>query len=1119
MDNETQKKQKGSFSVKQAFGIILFVVSFVVMLCLISAGKLFGMLGVEIFHFVLGVFGYSSYAVFLFLIYLGLSIFADLKIKVRRRTLVFLFLNLLFLIFIVHTATAAGNFRYSFADYSKACFDQGMEGLSTSTFGGVVFGFPCFFLVKMLSVPGSYVLCSLALAGMLALLFNVPARLKKSKGDAFGKPKKKVKAEGVVDYDLSDLPEEPQVDVANVGQKLFIADVEDYLPKRSRRKSEALDILLNNQTPNASAEKITFMDGKMYTATEDIAEKLGRDIFNGEEPYSDAYSKSKTDRKRREDAQKPAKEKPSILTPFDNMEEYFSNLGIEAGPRKKKPVSDPPAQPAPPPRDRIRTVDLRGERLSEESGAEEKSESNEHYEVKNPYQDYANGIFIDNTEKERQRQERAQRAAEAKAQSAPPEQPAPFPNVPNTPNLYGNGSDIDGNRLDPTPNRNPIISESSSAPAQNSAAFDRNPSAPASNPTAAQDPTVPDFGRVFGDKPAPVQQLAKPAEGYRDPYLTADPRRAKPAPEPEEKTFSAPAQQPIVSESNEAEKARTPILSNSETGEVAYHEQEPVDIESATEKEESKFRFDLLKKPEHKEPEPKEKEPETPVYEDSTIVTMPKKPRKYLYNAPPVELLNDFSFNPNSVEENFEERKAIIEQTLSDFRIDAKVVNIVPGPSVTRYELQMPPGIPVNRVIQRADDIAMAVASSSGVRIEAPIPGKSLVGIEVPNKKRQTVVLRDVLDNLTFFEHKSPIVFALGKEIDGKNMLCDIAKMPHLLVAGSTGSGKSVCLNALILSLLLKTSPEDVRIILIDPKRVEFTVYAGLPHLLLKDIITDVDKAISALNWTVGEMTRRFDLFKQVGAKDIISYNERIDPETTEKLPRIVLIVDELAELMATKAKADVELKIQRITQLSRAAGIHLVLATQRPSVDVITGVIKANLPSRIAFRVSSQVDSRTILDSAGGEKLLGNGDMIYTTPSIQTQMRLQGPFVSMEEVEAVVEYIKINNEAYFDELIEQSISNVKPPQSEAEAKGDGEEEEEGGGVDKIFADALRLGIESGQISISMIQRRFSVGYSRAGKLIDEMEKMGFVTPFEGSKPRKMLISMDEFNRHFGGDL
>lgn len=1079
MDNETQKKQKGSFSTKQAFGIILFVVSFVVMLCLISAGKLFGMLGVEIFHFVLGAFGYSAYAVFLFLIYLGLSIFADLKLKIKKRTLAFLFLSLLFLIFIVHIATAAGNFAYSFGEYSKRCFEQGLEGLSTSTFGGVVFGFPCFFLAKMLSVPGSYVVCSLLLVLMLALLFDVKKFWNKHKTDGFGRTKK-VKAEGVKDYDLSDVPPEETLEVAPVAQKLFVADVDDFLPKRGRKKSEALDILLNNQTPNASAEKITFMNGKMYTAKEDIAEKLGADIFKGETSYSDAYTDSRpTKEKKQETVSRPPKDRRSlILTPPENIDEYLQNLSITPESRKARGAEPPRTDIVPPAPGKIQATDLRGEIPPEVP--EEPREVNR-------YENYANGIFIDNTEKDRRKRAAAERAAE-EPKPAPAEEP-PFAPAPPKANLYGGSADIYGDRLDAVPEQRPIISQ------------------PAPK---AQDPATPDFERL---KPEPQQPpiisgSTRPAEERREEPVSSeilsDPRTAKPSPEFRSDPRTAkPAEE------------RTPILSNSGTGEVSYHEQKPVDFESEDDRPEPKSKFDLagMSAPEEA------KIPDAPVYDDSTIVTMPKKPRKYIYSTPPVELLNDFSFNPNSVEENFEERKEVIEQTLSNFRIDAKVVNIVPGPSVTRYELQMPPGIPVNRVIQRADDLAMAVASSSGVRIEAPIPGKSLVGIEVPNKKRQMVVLRDVLDNPTFFAHQSPIVFALGKEIDGKNMLCDIAKMPHLLVAGSTGSGKSVCLNALILSILFKASPEDVRIILIDPKRVEFTVYGGLPHLLLKDIITDVDKAISALNWTVGEMTRRFDLFKQVGAKDITSYNQRIDRETTEKLPRIVVIVDELAELMATKAKADVELKIQRITQLSRAAGIHLVLATQRPSVDVITGVIKANLPSRIAFRVSSQVDSRTILDAAGGEKLLGNGDMIYTTPSVQTQMRLQGPFVSMEEVEAVVDYIKTNNEAYFDELIEQTISNVKPPQSENEEKGGGSEEEEDSGVDKIFVDALRLAIESGQISISMVQRRFSVGYARAGKLIDEMEKMGFVSPFEGSKPRKVLLTMDEFNQRFGGDL
>lgn len=493
---------------------------------------------------------------------------------------------------------------------------------------------------------------------------------------------------------------------------------------------------------------------------------------------------------------------------------------------------------------------------------------------------------------------------------------------------------------------------------------------------------------------------------------------------------------------------------------------------------------------------------EISVKKDNPVIKSP-------YIAPPAALMNDISFDPNDVSENYEEKVAALENTLEEFKVAAKVVSVTPGPTVTRYELQMPPGVPVSKLTSRANDIAMCLASNGEIRIEAPIPGKSLLGIELPNKKRQKVGLKELIDANEFTSNKSPVTFALGKEITGKNVIIDFTKMPHLLVAGSTGSGKSVCLNTLIISILYKASPEDVRLILIDPKRVEFNIYNGLPHLMLKDVITDAEKAISAFNWAINEMDRRFELFKQSVSKDIIAYNEKIKQSGGQKLPRILIIVDELAELMMIN-KRELEEKIKKISQLSRAAGIHLILATQRPSVDIITGVIKANLSSRVTFKLMTQADSRTVLDCGGAEKLLGEGDMIFLSNTMPKPVRLQGPFISMTEVEAIVEFVKNNNEANYDEEIEQEILN---PITEEEVYQDDEQQEE---VDRYFTDALKLAIDSGQISISMVQRRFAVGYSRAGKIIDEMERQKFISAFEGSKPRQVLITREEFERRFG---
>lgn len=485
-----------------------------------------------------------------------------------------------------------------------------------------------------------------------------------------------------------------------------------------------------------------------------------------------------------------------------------------------------------------------------------------------------------------------------------------------------------------------------------------------------------------------------------------------------------------------------------------------------------------------------------------------KKPSRYI--RPTIDLLNSISTNPEDYGENCEEKATLIERTLENFRVPAKVINITKGPSVTRYELEMPAGISVNKILQYQNDISMAVASSHGVRIEAPIPGKSAVGIEVPNNKIATISLKEVLDSKEFYSSNAPLTFALGKDIAGKLRVCNIASMPHLLIAGSTGSGKSVCLTSLIISLLYKCSPDDLRLILIDPKRVEFFMYNNLPHLLIPEVITSSEKAINAFNYAIKEMERRFEEFQELYVKNLEEYNQTQEVANGEKskLPYIVIIVDEMNDLMSTNKK-EIEDRVIKLAQKSRAAGIHLILATQRPSVDVITGTIKANLPSRIAFAVTSNVDSKTILDSVGAEKLLGRGDMLYSPREYPEPVRIQGAYCSNEEIKAVVDFVKTNNEAIFDEQAEREI-NAKN-HSENGSYVDNSEE-----MDPLLPDALKFFIEIQQASISKLQRMFSIGFNRAGKIVDQMEKLHYISPQDGSRPRSVYITMDEFMEIYG---
>ena len=439
----------------------------------------------------------------------------------------------------------------------------------------------------------------------------------------------------------------------------------------------------------------------------------------------------------------------------------------------------------------------------------------------------------------------------------------------------------------------------------------------------------------------------------------------------------------------------------------------------------------------------------------------------------------------------------LLEETLASFGIDGRVVDISQGPTVTRYEIQPPPGIKVSRIVALADDLALALAAPD-VRIEAPVPGKSVVGVEVPNKEPSVVYLQDVLVSPEFQNHPSPLTMALGKDIAGNTVVADLRKLPHLLVAGATGSGKSVCLNTIIASFLYKSSPEEVQLLMIDPKRVELTVYNGIPHLV-SPVVTDPKKAATALRWAVKEMERRYELFADASARNIESYNEWMADNLRrygegEVLPYIAIIIDELADLMLVAA-AEVEDAICRLAQMARAAGMCLIIATQRPSVDVITGLIKANIPSRIAFAVSSQVDSRTILDMAGAERLLGKGDMLYFPVGATKAIRAQGALILERDIEKLVEFWaqQADPDTEGENIVElqESIDN--------EVVVD----------DELFDDAVQLVIHSGQASISMLQRRFRIGYSRAARLIDTMELKGIVGPHQGSKPREVLI--DEY--------
>ena len=490
-------------------------------------------------------------------------------------------------------------------------------------------------------------------------------------------------------------------------------------------------------------------------------------------------------------------------------------------------------------------------------------------------------------------------------------------------------------------------------------------------------------------------------------------------------------------------------------------------------------------------------------------ISQKEVPEKKPYQYPPLKLLKrGDGRSQGDSDAHLRKTAQKLQETLHNFGVNVAVTNVSCGPTVTRYELQPEMGVKVSKIVGLSDDIKLNLATPD-IRIEAPIPGKAAVGIEVPNKENSPVMLRDLLQSEEFKNAKSKLSFAAGKDIAGKPVVADIAKMPHLLIAGATGSGKSVCINTLIISILYKATPDEVRLIMIDPKVVELSVYNGIPHLFIP-VVTDPKKAAGALNWAVSEMTSRYNAFAEYGVRNLGEYNKKVanmrvpEGETApEKMPQIVIIVDELADLMMV-APGEVEDAICRLAQLARAAGIHLIIATQRPSVNVITGLIKANMPSRIAFSVSSGVDSRTILDMNGAEKLLGKGDMLFYPQGYQKPARLQGAFVSDEEVSAVVEYVSDKNQgAVYDTAIEKQVNTASA------AGGAG-----GGDRDVYFTDAGKFIIEKERASIGMLQRMFKIGFNRAARIMDQLCDAGVVGPEEGTKPRKVLMSAEEFENY-----
>lgn len=607
----------------------------------------------------------------------------------------------------------------------------------------------------------------------------------------------------------------------------------------------------------------------------------------------------------------------------------------------------------------------------------------------------------------------------------------------------------------------------------------------------------------------PVREKEKPAEkrprrrAAIDIPLDDEPPTKQPQPQPEEPTFAPKEKKPFFSRKSSAVRTPDQVLRGEPAEEAApVAPAAPVTSPPAA----SAAPAPVAKPREAAKPSVTAQEVQDATEEVTAAVEQELAQPEEAYQYPPITLLDENTAdNYTEVGAELRSNSQRLAQTLQSFGVDARPGAVVHGPSVTRYEFTLEQGVKLSKITNLSDDIALALGAS-GVRI-APIPNKiSVVGIEVPNRAVTPVRIRDVVESRTFTEHKSPVAFAVGKDIGGSCIVGDIGKLPHVLIAGTTGSGKSVCTNSLIVSILYKSTPEEVRFIMVDPKMVELAPYNGIPHLLIP-VVTDPKKAAGALQWAVFEMMKRYKLFSEHGVKDLAGYNALArQDEELKTLPTVVVVIDELADLMLVAAK-EVEESICRVAQMGRAAGMHLVIATQRPSSDVITGLMKANIPSRIAFAVASSLESRIILDTTGAEKLVGKGDMLYAPLGAGKPTRVQGCFITPEEIERVVGFVKTTGEAeYSREVMDKIEQAVKEKEKGGGGKTSAEPAEAQEDGDELLPAAVEVVLETGQASVSMLQRRLKLGYSRAARLVDQMEERGIVGPFEGSKPRQLLI-------------
>ena len=1135
---ENEKKDKNKILTRETVGIVLELFAALTLLILITRSLIFGSVGYAISSFLLGVFGYSSYAVLAAWIYGGAVLITGKKFTASRKTTAFCVLCFLFFVCLVHTITAdvSGIAYGSYGGYLADCYTAGGNSFFATTGGGVIIGLVVYPVVKLLSSVGGYIIFSLLMLGTGFLVYRSVKKNGAEKQRAKERRARKERAmvasaaadtPGLYGLNYAELQDvspagtpdaivrevSPQQTVQATGaersRRLYaLGDAFDLKTKRElRQESRREEYERRAEEERAAAAAQQQQPLSPYAQS--------RQILYPDTPPEMPYRFSAAPSASSSASASSAAPSHSSYTSngiFDS-DSYFNrrrgaisgaqyaadNFGSAAGANaepahKAESVSQPSAPSADP---SVRQpADVHASAQSAQAGATYSEMFSDGVNENISYSAVPKKIFTDTTSRQQTEFSASFSAdrSDERVSSAP---------------VYGDTEREHRQEQEQETQPSRPVREELPPPVFGAETgrriFGQDPSpASASDTETARryEPNEQQTERLSDDagrSALPDGEETSVAEP-REPFAR-DGGRELFGREMEQEPFRVREEEPVRQE--EENSALRPISDDFDSAVNLFDDEE-------TEEPSSSVVPDAIEAVSRRRAEPAvEQRTSAPVQQEQPV----RKKHVYArYKAPSVDLLDDYqsvsAVDPVEIEHN----KNTIVETLSDLRIPSEVVKVTQGPSVTRYDIEIPGNIPTGRVLGCDKELAMRLRAASGVNVQMNYENGT-ISIEVPNKQRATVGLKEILSADTFVSAKpQSLMFGIGKDIEGRSIVGDITKMIHLLVAGSTGSGKSVCLNALIISLLYKYSPEDLRIILIDPKQVEFNIYDKLPHLMINEIIYEPAKVINVLNWCINEMERRFSLFKQKTksvalVRDIDEYNAHLLPDE-EKMPKIVLIIDELADLMQA-AKKDLEDRIQRLTQKSRAAGIHLVLATQRPSVDVITGVIKNNLPTRIAFKVTSGVDSQTILDENGAEKLLGKGDLLYRTGEMPFPLRVQGAFLHSDEVQRVVEYVKEHNEAYFDDSVATYINNDKS--GGGGSGGDGDDS-----VEAVYIEALRYVVDIGQASISMIQRRCSVGYPKAGKIIEWMENMGYISAFDGARARKVLLTKEEFESKYG---